>query len=44
MKQKISVSLDESTVKSIDERIGGLFRSRSHFIEYAVKRMLGEKV
>jgi Arc/MetJ-type ribon-helix-helix transcriptional regulator len=44
MKQKLSVSFDKETVKKVDEKlVNGIFRNRSHFIEYAVKRFLGEK-
>ena len=40
MKQKISISLDEMTVKKVEAHIGGIFRSKSHFIEYAVQEQL----
>lgn len=47
MKQKVSVSLDKQTVRKIDEKLGngnnGLFRNRSHVVEYAVKKFLGEE-
>lgn len=44
MKLKVSVSLDERTVKDIDANLNsGLYRNRSHFVEYAVKKILGEK-
>lgn len=45
MKQKVSISLGEETIKEIDERLSdGLFRNRSHFVEYSVKKLLeGEK-
>jgi len=43
MKEKVSVSLDRETVKSVDKSLAdGRFRNRSHFIEYAVKKTLGE--
>ena len=40
MKQKISISLDEMTVKKVEAHIGRIFRSKSHFIEYAVQEQL----
>ena len=43
MKLKISVSLDKKTVETIDrELVNERFRNRSHFIEYAIKKFLGE--
>ena len=43
MKQKVSVSLDKKTVEMIDRKlVGELFRNRSHFVEYAVKKILGD--
>ncbi len=43
MKQKVSISLDEKTIKEVDKRLASAtFRNRSHFVEYAVKRLLGE--
>jgi metal-responsive CopG/Arc/MetJ family transcriptional regulator len=44
MKQKVSISIDEKTLKEVDKRlISATFRNRSHFVEYAVKKMLGEE-
>jgi len=48
MKQRISVTLDENTLISIQDKLrsesrSGIFRNKSHFIEYAVKKLLGEK-
>ena len=45
MKQKLSVSIDEETVKDIEAKVAeGLFRNKSHYVEYAVKQMMrGEK-
>lgn len=41
MKQKLSVSLDNSTVDSIESRIkDGRFRNKSHLIEYAVRKLI----
>lgn len=44
MKEKVSISLDGKTVEKIDRIITGndLFRNRSHLVEYAVKKLLGE--
>lgn len=36
--------MDEKTVRKIDGKLdGNLFRNRSHFIEYSVRKVLGEK-
>ena len=44
MKQKVSVSLDEETIRKIDESlVSATFRNRSHFVEYAVRKLLGEE-
>jgi Arc/MetJ-type ribon-helix-helix transcriptional regulator len=41
MKKKVSISVDESTLSSVEAMLeSGLFRNKSHFIEYAVKRLL----
>ena len=43
MKQKISVSVDEATVKKLDEILGnGIFRNKSHIIEYSVNKLSEE--
>lgn len=43
MKQKVSISLDEQTIKEVDKKLdSATFRNRSHFVEYAIKKMLGE--
>ena len=43
MKQKLSVSIDEETVRVIEERVReGSFRNKSHVIEYALIRFLRE--
>jgi metal-responsive CopG/Arc/MetJ family transcriptional regulator len=35
MKQKISVSIEEELIKLLEQELGkGLFRSRSHIIEF----------
>ncbi|MBD3249654.1 hypothetical protein GF336_06430 [Candidatus Woesearchaeota archaeon] len=44
MKQKISISIDEELIKRIDNILEhGLFRNKSHFIEYAANKLAGEK-
>ena len=41
MKQKVSITIEEAAIKDIDEALlTGKFRNKSHFIEYAVKRLL----
>lgn len=42
MRQVISVSLQESTVNSLREKLrsSDIFRNKSHFIEYAIKKAL----
>ena len=43
MKIKVSVSMEESTVKEIQEHIAeSIFRNQSHFIETATKKYLRE--
>jgi Arc/MetJ-type ribon-helix-helix transcriptional regulator len=45
MKQKISITIEEETVKILEEIIkDGRFRNKSHLIEYGVNKFLnGEK-
>jgi Arc/MetJ-type ribon-helix-helix transcriptional regulator len=41
MKQKISISIEDEVISRIEERLGdGLFRNKSHLIEYAVNKFL----
>ncbi len=41
MKKKVSISIDENTLADVEARLeSGLFSNKSHFIEYAVKKML----
>ncbi len=43
MKQKVSVSLEEETIKKIEERIkNSIFRNKSHLIEYSIKKFIEE--
>ncbi len=43
MKVKISVSMDEKTIKKVEEKVeDSAFRNKSHFIELAVQKALQE--
>lgn len=43
MKVKISVSMEEETLRNLAEAIeGNKYRNKSHFIESAVEKLLGE--
>jgi Arc/MetJ-type ribon-helix-helix transcriptional regulator len=43
MKQKLSVTIDEKNVKLIEKLLEeGLFRSKSHIIEYSLNKFLKE--
>ena len=43
MKLKISVSMEESTIRKVDEALrSNIFRNKSHFIEYATEKLLEE--
>ena len=45
MKQKVSITIDEKTLKLIEESLQeGFFRNRSHFIEFSVNKMLKENL
>ncbi|MBI2573760.1 hypothetical protein HYV86_07885 [Candidatus Woesearchaeota archaeon] len=44
MKAKISITVDEATLRKVDEGIlTGRFRSTSHALEYALRKMLEEE-
>ncbi|MBS3086790.1 hypothetical protein J4422_03755 [Candidatus Pacearchaeota archaeon] len=44
MKQKISVTVEEKTLKLIDEIIAtGIFRNKSHAVEFSLNKILKEK-
>lgn len=44
MKQKLSVSLDENLLKSIDELVDtGKFRNKSHLVEYSVNAIVKQE-
>ena len=43
MKQKLSITVDSEIVEEIDAKVAvGIFRNKSHLVEYAVKKLLGE--
>ena len=43
MKQKLSVTIDEKTIKIIENMLKeGLFRNKSHVIEYSLNKFLKE--
>jgi Arc/MetJ-type ribon-helix-helix transcriptional regulator len=48
MKHRISITVDEDTILAVQDILraksrSGIFRNKSHFIEYAVKKFLEEK-
>lgn len=41
MKQKLSITIEEETIKILDEIIKeGRFRNKSHFVEYSINKVL----
>ncbi len=43
MKVKVSISIDENTIKQVEEKLqNGAFRNKSHFVEFAVNKLLKE--
>jgi Arc/MetJ-type ribon-helix-helix transcriptional regulator len=41
MKQKLSITIDEKTIKVVENMLKeGLFRSKSHVIEYSLNKFL----
>lgn len=41
MKQKLSITVDEKLISKIEAKLKqGLFRNKSHVIEYAIKEFL----
>ena len=43
MKQKISISIDEEKVQKIEKILEeGMFRSKSHILEYSLNKFLKE--
>ena len=44
MKKKLSISMDKETVEKVENELNqGLFRNKSHLIEYAVLLLLRTK-
>ena len=44
MKKKISISIEELTIKKLDDyTVDGTFRSKSHVIEVALNKFMGER-
>lgn len=44
MKQKLSITIEEETIKLLDDVIkGGVFRNKSHAIEFSLNKILKEK-
>jgi Arc/MetJ-type ribon-helix-helix transcriptional regulator len=44
MKRKISITIEEETIGRVDEHVSeGYFRNKSHFIEFAVNKLLKER-
>ena len=44
MKQKICISMDEETIKKAEELLhNGIYRNKSHLIEYALNKLMEEK-
>jgi len=45
MKVKLSISMDSELVKKAESHLEeGLFRNKSHIVEYALKKYLNENV
>lgn len=43
MKQKLSVTLEESTIKNIEFKVTeGVFRNKSHLVEFAIQKLISE--
>lgn len=43
MKQKISVTIDEKTLKIVDQIIkSGIFRNKSHAVEFSLNKIIKE--
>ena len=44
MKQKLSITIEEETIKLLDDVIkDGVFRNKSHAIEFSLNKILKEK-
>jgi len=43
MKQKISITIESGTIVEVDDKVKeGIFRNRSHFLEFASNKLFGE--
>ena len=43
MKHKLSITLDEETLLAMREKMRtGIFRNKSHLVEYSIRKMLEE--
>lgn len=43
MKEKITVTVENEVIRQIEDRLkDGLFRNKSHVVEYALRRFLGK--
>lgn len=43
MKIKVSISMEENTLKEVENHVvGSIFRNKSHFIEWATQKLLQE--
>ncbi|MBS3089935.1 hypothetical protein J4461_03595 [Candidatus Pacearchaeota archaeon] len=43
MKQKLSITVDEKTIKMLDDALKeGLFRNKSHVVEFSLNKILKE--
>ena len=43
MKQKVSITIEAETIKKLEEALKeGMFRSKSHLIEYSLNKFLKE--
>lgn len=44
MKQKMSISIEEEMIDKIEEKVSeGTFRNKSHVIEFALNKLMGEE-
>ncbi len=44
MKQKLSITIEEETIKLLDEILKeGRFRNKSHLVEYSINKFLKER-
>jgi len=44
MKKKLSISIEEKTIKDLDKYISeGYFRNKSHIVEFAINKFMKDK-